>query len=58
MGEVSVEVVDKVGHLWHVEDAELFSNAARTFAKDCYAKSKVAGTGVFAHLERKGLPKR
>ena len=27
-------------------------------SKDCYAKTKVAGTGVFAQIERKGLPKR
>ena len=27
-------------------------------SKDCYAKTKVAGTGIFAQLERQGLPKR
>ena len=27
-------------------------------SKDCYAKTKVAGTGVFAQLERQGLSKR
>ncbi len=27
-------------------------------SKDCHAKTRVAGTGVFAHMERKGLPKR
>jgi hypothetical protein len=27
-------------------------------SKECYAKTKFAGTGVLARLERKGLPKR
>ena len=27
-------------------------------SKDCYAKTKVSGTGVLAQLERKGLRKR
>lgn len=33
----SVEIVDRVGHLWNVEDPDAFSSRLRTFAKNCFA---------------------
>jgi pimeloyl-ACP methyl ester carboxylesterase len=36
-GDATVEVVPNVGHLWNVEDAELFNKATRDFARKCFA---------------------